>query len=142
MTKRFMACLVMATAVLVPAGSIGHASGGGSFSNLDIVRVEMVSGVGAADVNVFGTLKCKFNGGVQLDVMLVQPSTVGTGAGGQNGHVCEAGRTIKWVVTAAGENMMVDDPIKATVEAVVELTPQVEVTTETKVLGWGLHATY
>jgi hypothetical protein len=142
MRKWVVACLAVGAAVLVPGGSIGYASGGGSFSELDIVRVEMVSGVGAADVNVFGTLKCKFDGGVQLDVQLAQPATAGTGAGAHNGHVCEAGRTIKWVITAAGENMMVDDPIKATVEAVVELTPQVEMTTETKVLGWGLHASF
>jgi hypothetical protein len=140
MKKWFAACLAMAAAVLVPGGSIGHASGGGSFSGIDVVRVEMAGSSGTADVNVFGTLKCEFDGGVLLDVTLDQPSTNGTGAGGQNGHVCEAGRTIKWVVTAGGENMMVDDPIKVTADAVVELSPQVETTTETKVLGWGLHA--
>jgi len=143
MRKWVVACLAVGAAVLVPGGSIGYASGGGSFSDIDIVRVEMAGGTGAADVNVFGTLKCEDDGGVLLDVTLTQSSTSGTGAGGQNGHVCQAGRTIKWVVTAGGENMMVDDPIKVRADAVVEPPgTQVETTTETKVLGWGLHATF
>jgi hypothetical protein len=137
MKKWFAACLAMAAAVLVPGGSIGYASGGGSFDEIDVVRVELSESLsGNADVNVFGTLKCDGAGDVDFDITVLQVSTAGTGAGSNNGLTCRAGKTIKWVVTAQGEDMMVDDEIKVTV---VASGSTVATETEEKVLQWGLH---
>jgi hypothetical protein len=142
MTKWFAVALTVIAAALIPGGAIaGGESGGGygSSSDIDIVRVEMQGSLSTnADINVFGTLECTSGGPLIFSATLAQDSTGGTAAGTNTGHTCRAGKTIKWVITAQGDEVMVDDEIRVTVVAVPDLGPTAT-ETEEKVLHWGLH---
>jgi hypothetical protein len=141
--RTFFVGVAVIVAVLIPSAATGEttAASDDHSPRLDIVHVEMDgSGSGNADVNVFGTLRCGTGAGpLNFDVTLVQPSTGGTGAGASRGYTCRPGKTIKWVLTAQGLQMMVDDPIKVTVEAALVDLPPFATATEVKVLRWGLH---
>lgn len=144
MKKWLVFGLAVVAAALVPGGAIGGAVGEtgddeSSIGAFDIVYAEASGSTsGNLDITVFGTLQCEGAGPLNLDMAIQQPSTGGAGAGANNGQTCPApGQTIKWVMTAAGTSMLIDDEI---VIEVLANGSTIATATETKVLHWGLHA--
>ena len=136
MKRFFVVGLVCAAAVSTPW--IASAGATGSEGAVDVAGA---SKTGSHEITVWGTLRCATASPVQLDVMLNQQSTGGSGAGGDNSHVCpNAGDTIKWVVTAVGPGpWMIGEKVTITALAILlpdAPEPLVFTDTEDHVLGW------
>jgi hypothetical protein len=136
MKRLFVLGVLCATAVAAP-----WTAGAGAQAPDGDVDITGASKTGSHEITVWGTLRCAAASPVQLDVTVNQQSTGGSGAGGDNSHICpQAGDTIKWVVTATGPGpWRINDKVTITALAILlpdEPEPLAFTDTEDHVLGW------
>lgn len=134
MTIRALLALAVVAAALTSTTTT--ALGAPTDGQIDISGAELAGSAGGpAAVNVYGTLRCAGTGPLNIDVTLVQASTGGVGAGGNNGLFCPGpGELVKWVVTANAVNILVGDKVTITAEATGST---IATDTEDHVLRWG-----